>query len=75
MHIYAMRKGDCWDNTVIEQFFHSLKGECTNHRRYLTREDARQDVINYIEMFYNSRRLHSYLALDSSLAFKFNLAI
>lgn len=54
------RKGNCWD-TVIERFFSSLKGERTNHRRYSTREAARQDVINYIEMFYNSRRLHSYL--------------
>jgi transposase InsO family protein len=59
------RKGDCWDNAVIERFFRSLKSERTNHRRYLTREAARQDVINYIEMFYNSRRLHSYLGYVS----------
>jgi len=59
------RKGDCWDNAVIERFFRSLKGERTDHCRYLTREAARQDVINYIEMFYNSRRLHSYLGYVS----------
>jgi transposase InsO family protein len=59
------RKGDCWDNAVIERFFRSLKSERTNHRRYQTREAARQDVINYIEMFYNSRRLHSYLGYVS----------
>ena len=59
------RKGDCWDNAVIERFFRSLKSERTNHRRYLTREAAKQDVINYIEMFYNSRRLHSYLGYVS----------
>ena len=59
------RKGDCWDNAVIERFFRSLKSERTNHRRYSTREAARQDVINYIEMFYNSRRLHSYLGYVS----------
>ena len=64
------RKGNCWDNAVIERFFHSLKGERTNHRRYLTREDARQDVINYIEMFYNSRRLHSYLGYVSPVEYE-----
>jgi len=40
------RKGDCWDNAVIERFFRSLKSECTNHRRYPTRDAARQDMIN-----------------------------
>ena len=64
------RKGNCWDNAVIERFFHSLKGERTNHRRYLTREAARQDVINYIEMFYNSRRLHSYLGYVSPIEYE-----
>ena len=64
------RKGNCWDNAVIERFFHSLKGERTSHRRYLTREAARQDVINYIEMFYNSRRLHSYLGYVSPIEYE-----
>jgi putative transposase len=59
------RKGDCWDNAVIERFFRSLKSERSDHRRYLTREAAKQDVIHYIEMFYNSRRLHSYLGYVS----------
>ena len=64
------RKGDCWDNAVIERFFRSLKSERTNHRRYPTREAARQDVINYIEMFYNSRRLHSYLGYVSPVEYE-----
>ena len=55
------RKGDCWDNAVFERFFRSLKSERTNHRSYRTRDEAKRDVIDYIEMFYNSRRLHSYL--------------
>jgi len=55
------RKGNCWDNAVVERFFRSLKTERTNHRLYRTREEAKQDVIDYIEMFYNSQRLHSYL--------------
>ena len=64
------RKGDCWDNAVIERFFRSLKSERTNHRRYSTREAAKQDVINYIEMFYNSRRLHSYLGYVSPVEYE-----
>ncbi len=55
------RKGDCWDNSVAESFFGSLKTERVFGSPYLTREEAKRDVIDYIEMFYNSRRRHSYL--------------
>ena len=55
------RKGDCWDNAVVESFFGSLKQERVQWRHYQTRRDAHQDVLNYITMFYNSHRLHSYL--------------
>lgn len=55
------RKGDCWDNAVMERFFGSLKSEWTDTQRYQTREQARRDVIEYIEMEYNSDRLHSTL--------------
>ena len=59
------RKGDCLDNAVAERFFGSLKRERTTHRAYATRQEARDDVIDYIEMFYNSRRKHSYLGYVS----------
>lgn len=55
------RKGDCWDNSVAESFFGSLKTERIFGSSYLTRKQAKQDVIDYIEMFYNSKRRHSYL--------------
>ncbi len=55
------RKGDCWDNAVVESFFGSLKQERVHCRNYQTRYEAQQDVLNYISMFYNSSRLHSYL--------------
>ena len=55
------RKGDCWDNAVAESFFHSLKTEWINDMVYHTRDKARADVMNYIEMFYNSHRLHSFI--------------
>ncbi len=55
------RKGECWDNAVTESFFRSLKQERVQWRHYLTRYAAQQNVLNYISMFYNSYRLHSYL--------------
>lgn len=64
------RKGDCWDNAVVERFFRSLKTERTNHRLYRTRDEAKRDMIDYIEMFYNSRRLHSYLGYLSPNEFE-----
>lgn len=55
------RKGDCLDNAPMESFFHTLKTERVHHRIYATRADARRDLFQYIEGFYNSRRLHSAL--------------
>jgi len=55
------RRGDCWDNAVMERFFGSLKSEWTSTQRYATRAEARRDVIEYIEMHYNADRLHSTL--------------
>ncbi len=55
------RRGNCWDNAVAESFFSSLKKERVNKRIYKTRDLAKADVFNYIEMFYNRTRRHSYL--------------
>lgn len=59
------RKGNCWDNAVAESFFASLKKERVQWRHYQTRTEAQQDVLDYIVMFYNSRRLHSTLDYTS----------
>jgi len=59
------RKGDCWDNAVAESFFSSLKIELIYHNRYQYRSQARQDIFEYIEVFYNKDRLHSYLDYKS----------
>jgi len=69
------RKGDCWDNAVVESFFHSLKTEWTFDIIYKTRDDAKSDVIKYIEMFYNSHRLHSFLGYKTPNAFESNFAL
>ena len=55
------KRGDCWDNAVVESFFSSLKMERTNRKRYRSRDEARSDVFDYIERFYNPRRRHSTL--------------
>lgn len=55
------RKGNCWDNAVAESFFGSLKQERVQWYDYRTRDEARQDIVQYISMFYNSYRLHSTL--------------
>lgn len=59
------RKGDCWDNAVAESFFASLKKERVQWRYYQTRAEAQRDILDYIVMFYNSRRLHSTLGYTS----------
>lgn len=59
------RKGDCWDNAVMESFFHTLKVECIYHARYKTRDEAKKSVFDYIEVFYNRQRRHSYLNYKS----------
>jgi putative transposase len=53
------RKGNCWDNSVSESFFHTLKTELTHHCQFRTREEAKQAIFEYIEVFYNRERLHS----------------
>ena len=64
------RKGDCWDNAVAESFFGSLKTERVFFENYKTREEARRDIVDYIEMFYNSNRRHSYLGYVSPKKFE-----
>ena len=54
------RRGNCYDNAVAESFFQLLKRERIRRKTYLDREEARRDVFNYIEMFYNPKRRHSY---------------
>ena len=54
------RSGHCLDNAVAERFFRTLKNECLVNWRELPAESVRQDIVEYIEMFYNSQRLHSY---------------
>jgi putative transposase len=54
------RSGNCLDNAVAERFFCTLKNECLVNWRDLPADEVRRDIVDYIEMFYNSQRLHSY---------------
>ena len=68
------RKGDCWDNAVAESFFGTLKSETVVGERFETRVQAKRNLIDYIEMFYNSRRRHSYFGYPSPTEFEKKMA-
>jgi len=64
------RRGNCHDNAVAESFFHLLKRERIRRRTYATRKEARQDVFDYIEFFYNPKRKHGNNGLLSPIDFE-----
>lgn len=64
------RKGDCWDNAVVESFFHTLKTEAIFHETFETRAEAEAFIFEWIESFYNRKRLHSTLGYVSPVAFE-----
>lgn len=64
------RSGDVWDNAAMESFFSSLKTERTARKTYRTRNEARADVFDYIERFYNATRRHSTIGYLSPLEFE-----
>lgn len=64
------RKGNCWDNAVIESFFGTLKCELIAFEHYRTRQQARQSIFEYIEVFYNRYRRHSAIGYVSPAEFE-----
>ena len=64
------RKGNCWDNAVVESFFGSLKNEWVQKKVYQTMEDAKKDIFNYIEVFYNRKRRHASLGYVSPVVYE-----
>jgi transposase InsO family protein len=63
------RRGNCYDNAPMESFWGTLKNELVHHRRYDTREQARREISQYIEIFYNRQRRHSRLGNRSPATF------
>jgi transposase InsO family protein len=64
------RRANCWDNAVVESFFHTLKTELVHHRCYRTREEAQREIFEWIEVFYNRVRRHSTLGYRSPAEFE-----
>lgn len=64
--------GNCYDNAVAESFFHTLKTEHIYLRKFQTREEAKRSVFEYIEVFYNRKRAHSFLGYSSPEEFEHN---
>lgn len=64
------RKGNCWDNAVVESFFSTLDIECANQRPFSSKSAARREVTEYILGFYNPTRLHSSLGYMSPMEFE-----
>jgi len=64
------KKGDCYDNAAMESWNHRLKVEAIHGEKFLTRAEAKQHVFEYIEVYYNRKRLHSKLGYFSSEDFE-----
>jgi len=64
------RRGNCYDNAITESFFHTLKTELVKHNKYRTRVEARLSLFEYIEIFYNRKRLHSSLGYLSPVEYE-----
>jgi len=75
LHPSMSRKGNCWDNACVESFFGTLKRELVYHRHYATRDEAMQDIFEYIEVFYNRQRRHSTLGYDSPAEYEARAAV
>lgn len=73
MTISMSGKGDCWDNACAESFWATLKNELVHHEHYKTHEQARASIFEYIEVFYNRKRLHSSIGYMSPEAFEASL--
>jgi putative transposase len=63
-------KGNCYDNAVAESFFSSLKNEIVHHRDYHTRDQARSEIFEYIELFYNRKRIHQSLNYQTPVQYE-----
>ena len=69
------RSGNCWDNAAMESFFSSLKTERIGRKIYRTRDEARADVFDYIERFYNVKRRHSAIGYKSPMEFEMSAGL
>jgi len=64
------KRGDCYDNAAMESWNHSFKVEAIHGEQFLTREDAKSHIFEYIEIYYNRKRLHFYIGYNSPITFE-----
>ena len=64
------RKGDCWDNAPMESFFATLKTELIFREQFVTREEAKRKIFEYIEVYYNRQRRHSTIGYQSPVDYE-----
>ncbi|KTC71399.1 IS3 element protein InsF [Legionella birminghamensis] len=69
-HGCMSKRGDCYDNAAMESWNHSFKVEAIHGERFVTRECVKKQVFEYIEIYYNRKRLHSMLGYKSPAAFE-----
>jgi transposase InsO family protein len=69
------RRGNCWDNAVVESFFKTIKTEMLDYEQLQTRSEAEMKIFHYIEMFYNTKRLHSSIGYQSPVAYEKKITI
>ncbi len=69
MQVSMSRKGNCYDNAPVESFWGTLKTELVHHRRYQTREEARREISEYVDLFYNRQRRQARLGYVSPAAY------
>ena len=69
------RRGNCFDNAAVESFFSSLKKEEIRRYIFKTREEARAEIFDYIEVFYNRARRHQYVGNMSPVAYEEQMAL
>jgi putative transposase len=70
IQVSMSKKGDCYNNALMESFFGTLKEECVERQSYQTRAEARNSVFEYIEVFYNRQRRHSSLGYVSPIIYE-----
>lgn len=75
IEVSMSRSGDCYDNAVPESFFGSLKTESLSRQTFTDREEARQAIFDYIEIFYNRKRIHSSLDYMSPVDYEKELTV
>jgi transposase InsO family protein len=69
MRVSMSRKGNCYDNAPVESFWGTLKTELVHHRRYRTRAEAADEIMEYIDLFYNRQRRQARLGYLSPAAY------